>query len=122
MVTLSEPPLRTAKDPSRFRRLTPANRVWSPTDLSLRRRSATKELTSSALLPPQPPEMAPTAAEEQEKTAALRLKTPAMEVTITAEAAEKEETRSVTWTLQVPPEKCAEMGQTGALSEPAIIL
>jgi hypothetical protein len=64
-------------------------------------------------LPPLPPEIAPTTAEELEKTEALRLKTPVMEVTITAVA--KGETRSVTWTLQVPPEKCAEMGQTGAL-------
>ncbi len=121
MVTLSEPPLRTATDPSRFRRLTPANRVLLPTRLPLRRRSATKELTSSALLPPLPPKVAPTA-EELEKMAAFRLKTAVMEFTITAVAVAKEETESVTWTLQVPPEKCAEMGQTGALLESAIIL
>jgi hypothetical protein len=72
-------------------------------------------------LPPLSPEIAPTA-EEQEKTEALRLKTLVMEVTITAVAAAKEETESVTWTRQVPPEKCAEMGQTGALLEPAVIL
>jgi hypothetical protein len=61
-------------------------------------------------------------AQELEKMAAFRPKTAAMEVTITAVAVAKEETRSVTWTLQVPPERCAEMGQTGALLEPAIIL